>query len=111
MQGSRAGGVKGSHTDMWGFAACVLHLATGQQPYLGLTFVQTVTAMLKKTPPEVPNSLPSWLQQALQQCLSFDPAARPSASQLQQVGAAAMQQMAWAFLLLMLLWPCEIMQT
>lgn len=27
-------GVRGPHTDIWGFAACVLHLATGQQPYL-----------------------------------------------------------------------------
>ncbi len=80
-------GVRGPHTDMWGFAACVLHLATGQQPYHALTHLQLVSAMLKRKLPEVPNGLPSWLQQALQQCLSFDPAARPSASRLQQVGS------------------------
>ena len=79
-------GMRGPHTDMWGFGACVLHLATGQQPYPGLTQLQLVSAMLKRKPPEVPNSLPSWLRQALQQCLSFEPAARPSASRLQQVG-------------------------
>ncbi len=82
-------GVRGPHTDMWGFAACVLHLATGQQPYHGLTHLQLVSAMFKRKSPEVPNSLPSWLRQALQQCLSFEPAARPSASQLQQVGCLA----------------------
>ena len=82
-------GVRGPHTDMWGFAACVLHLATGQQPYHSLTHLQLVSAMFKRKAPEVPDSLPSWLRQALQQCLLFEPAARPSASQLQQVGSHA----------------------
>jgi len=74
---------------MWGFAACVLHLATGQQPYLGLRPMQTISAMFKRKPPDVPKNLPSWLRQALQQCLAIEPAARPSASQLQQVGSHA----------------------
>ncbi len=41
-------GVRGRHTDMWGFAACVLHLATGQQPYHNLTHLQLVSAMFKR---------------------------------------------------------------
>ena len=90
-QGSRAGdadrGPRGSHTDIWGFATCVLHLATGQLPYKSLTHNQTLSALLKSRMPEVPSSLPAWLQQALKHCLSFDAAARPTVAHLRQVGA------------------------
>ena len=79
-------GSRGRHTDAWGIAACILHLATGQQPYLGLSMFQMVSAMLKSRPPDVPNSLPEWLQQVLKQCFSFDAAKRPSVSQLLKVG-------------------------
>ncbi len=78
-------GSKGPHSDVWGFAACMLHLATGQPPYHGLSQHQMLTAMIKKRQPEIPASLPAWMQQALQQCFSFDTAARPSVSYLHQV--------------------------
>ncbi len=78
-------GLRGSHTDVWGFATTVLHLATGHLPYQGLTHLQIMFAMSKGRAPEVPSSLPEWLQQALTSCLSFDTAARPSVSQLHQV--------------------------
>ena len=80
-------GLRGTHTDVWGFATCVLHLATGQLPYKGLTRNQTFMALLKSCAPEVPSSLPAWLQQALKQCLSFDAAAHPTVAHLRQVGA------------------------
>ena len=82
-------GPRGTHTDVWGFASCVLHLATGRLPYRGLTHNQTLTALVKSRAPEVPSSLPAWLQQALKQCLSFDPAARPTVAHLRQVGAVS----------------------
>ena len=78
-------GLRGTHTDVWGFATCILHLATGQLPYQGLTQMQMVSAMLKGRTPEVPNSLPDWLQQALRQALTFDTAARPSVALLHKV--------------------------
>ena len=78
-------GQRGPHTDVWGLAACILHLATGRPPYADLTQLQLVSAMLKRRPPEVPVSLPSWLQQALTQCLSFDTAARPTVDDLHKV--------------------------
>ena len=53
----------------------------------GLTHNQTLTALLKSRPPEVPSSLPAWLQQALGLCLTFDAAARPTVAHLRQVGA------------------------
>ena len=78
--------LRGSHTDVWGFGTCILHLATGQLPYQGLTQLQMVSAVLKRRLPDVPASLPEWLQQALKDCLSFDTAARPSVAWLHQVG-------------------------
>lgn len=78
-------GLRGSHTDVWGFGTSMLHLATGHLPYEGLSAMQMVSAMSKRRMPEMPNSLPDWLQQALKQCLSFDSAARPSVSRLLEV--------------------------
>ena len=55
-------GLRGTHTDVWGFATCTLHLATGQLPYLGLSEIQIVSAMLKRRLPSMPASLPTWLR-------------------------------------------------
>lgn len=63
-----------------------MHLATGQQPYHGLTQVQIISAMLKRRGPELPTTLPSWLQDVLKGCFAFDSVQRPSVSQLVQVG-------------------------
>ena len=78
-------GLRGTYTDVWGFATTVLHLATGQLPYHGLTHLQIMFAMSKGRTPDVPSSLPMWLQKALTSCLTFDTAACPSMSQLHQV--------------------------
>ncbi len=78
-------GHRGPHNDVWGFATCLLHLATAQQPYQDLTLVQMLTAMTRGRPPAVPPTLPAWLQDLLKQCLSFDIPARPSVLQLLQV--------------------------
>lgn len=78
-------GVRGPHSDVWGFAATMLHLTTGEQPYKGLTAVQLLTAMIKGRPPSVPDALPPWLQPLLQQCFSFDVTKRPPVLQLLQV--------------------------
>ena len=77
-------GHSGPRTDVWGFAACILHLATGQLPYQGSNPMQ-IASMILKYPLKVPATLPGWLQQTLQQCLSFDTAARPSVAELLQV--------------------------
>lgn len=81
-------GSRGTHTDVWGFAATVLHLASGQLPYKGLTPYQIMGAMMRQRPPAVIDALPSWLHQILQQCFSFDVAARPSVLQLLQASLA-----------------------
>ena len=78
-------GRKGSHTDVWGFATTVLHLATGQLPYQGLTQHQMLTAMIKKRAPTVADTLPARLQQLLKQCLQFDTNKRPSVPALLQL--------------------------
>ena len=81
-------GSRGPHTDVWGFATTMLHLATGQLPYAGLTQVQMLTAMLKQRPPAVLDTLPAWLRQLFRQCLMFDMAQRPLVSQLLQVSSS-----------------------
>ena len=78
-------GSRGSYTDVWGFATTLLHLATGQLPYNGLTPYQILTAMIKSRPPAVPETLPVWLQRLPKQCMSFDVAARPAVPHLLQV--------------------------
>ena len=78
-------GSRGTHTDVWGFGTTVLHLASGQLPYHGLSAHQMLTAMIKQKPPAVPDSLPDWLQQLIKQCLTFDIHARPTVAQLLQV--------------------------
>ena len=82
-------GLRGSHTDVWGFGTCILHLATGQLPYQGLTQLQMVSAMYNRRIPDIPTSLVAWLRQALKDCLSFDTAARPSVAHLHQVPQTA----------------------
>ena len=78
-------GVRGPHSDVWGYGATLLHLASGQLPYADLSQMQMLSAMYKRRPPDVPASLPAWLQQMLQQCFSFDTAARPSVADLHKV--------------------------
>ena len=72
----------------------MLHLATGQLPYNGLTTYQIMTTMGKRRPPAVPETLPAGLQQLLKQCLTFDVAARPTATQLLQVILTIVWQLA-----------------
>ena len=75
----------GPYSDVWGFAATVLHLATGEQPYQDLTFMQMVTAMHREKQPAIPGTLPAWLHNLLKRCFSFDITKRPSVPQLLQV--------------------------
>ena len=78
-------GLRGSHSDAWGFGTTILHLATGVLPYNGLTLHQILSAMIRERPPVVPDTLPSWMQQLLRQCFSFDAAARPTIEHLLEV--------------------------
>ncbi len=42
--------------------------------------------LVKRVAPTIPEGLPSGLTALLQQCLDFDPAARPTANEALQVG-------------------------
>ena len=63
----------------------MLYLATGELPYKDLTLVQMVDAMVKGKPPNVPDTLPAWLQHLLRHCFSFDVVERPPLPHLIQV--------------------------
>ena len=65
---------------MWGFATFMLHFATGQLLYQGLTQRQLVSVMLRRRPPEVSSRLPEWLPCALGWIPTIDTAAWPSAA-------------------------------
>ena len=41
-----------------------------------------LTAMIKRRPPTVPDTVPAWMQQLLKQCLEFDSTKRPSVPSL-----------------------------
>ena len=84
-QAGESFGLRGSHSDAWGFGTTILHLASGVLPYNGLSLTQMLSAMIRERPPAVPDTLPSWLQQLLKQCFSFNSAARPTAKLLLQV--------------------------
>ena len=91
-------GCLGTHTDVWGFATCILHLATGQLPYQDLSQIQMVSAMLKGRAPEVSSDLPDWLQHILKHALTFDPAARPCAATLHKVHTSrTLQLLEWGW--------------
>ena len=47
--------------------------------------VQTASAMMRRKPPQAPDTLPEWLQQVLRQCFNFDALRRPTAAQLHEV--------------------------
>ncbi|KAG1680540.1 hypothetical protein FOA52_014987 [Chlamydomonas sp. UWO 241] len=68
--------------DIWAFACTFIQMVTGQLPMKGLNFVQMCTRIcVQRKAPEVPAGLPSSLTTLLQRCLSFEPAARPSATE------------------------------
>ena len=66
---------------VWAFGSCMLHMVTGQLSFEGPSHMQLMSAMFKRLP-DVPSSLPTWLQQTLKQCLHFDTKARPTIDSL-----------------------------
>lgn len=70
-------GSRVTQTDVSGFAACILHVASGDIPYKQLSMMQMISA------PEATGR--AKLRQLLTQCLDFDPAARASAMHILEV--------------------------
>ncbi|KAF6250880.1 kinase-like domain-containing protein [Scenedesmus sp. NREL 46B-D3] len=71
--------------DLWAWACCMIHMATGVVPFARLMPQQIMMQVgVRHTAPPVPPSLPGPLQQLMQHCLTVSPAQRPTAKQALQ---------------------------
>ena len=73
-----------SKTDMWAFAATVVHMLTGSPPFTGQSHYDVAHKVLhQRQSPAIPWSAAAVpkLRDLLKQCFSADPAARPSAAE------------------------------
>ncbi|MFB4277299.1 serine/threonine-protein kinase [Nonomuraea sp. MTCD27] len=70
----------GMEADVFSFGATLAYAATGRQPY-GQGPASAVAYRVVHHPPDLEGA-PEWLQPLLRECLSTDPAARPTAAQI-----------------------------
>ncbi|NUS03579.1 MAG: serine/threonine protein kinase, partial [Nonomuraea sp.] len=81
------GGSAGVQADVFSFGATLAYAATGRQPY-GQGPASAVAYRVVHHPPDLEGA-PEWLAPLLRECLSTDPAARPTAAQIcARLGAA-----------------------
>ncbi|MER6506969.1 serine/threonine-protein kinase [Nonomuraea sp. NPDC001636] len=74
------GGSAGVEADVFSFGATLAYAATGRQPY-GQGPASAVAYRVVHHPPDL-EGVPDWLAPLLRECLSTDPAARPTAAQI-----------------------------
>ncbi|MGW3348326.1 serine/threonine-protein kinase [Nonomuraea rubra] len=70
----------GVEADVFAFGATLAYAATGRQPY-GQGPASAVAYRVVHHPPDL-EGVPEWLEPLLRECLSTDPAARPTAEQI-----------------------------
>ncbi|GAA2213170.1 hypothetical protein GCM10009850_086320 [Nonomuraea monospora] len=70
----------GVEADVFAFGATLAYAATGRQPY-GQGPASAVAYRVVHHPPDL-EGVPEWLEPLLRECLSTDPAARPTATQI-----------------------------
>jgi len=80
MSPEQAEGANVDHrSDIFSLGIVFYQMATGTQPFQGPTFVSTLSAILKDTPPPIVDrnrSLPGTLGDVVERCLAKDPGAR-----------------------------------
>jgi serine/threonine protein kinase len=70
----------GVEADVFAFGATLAYAATGRQPY-GQGPASAVAYRVVQHPPDL-EGVPEWLEPLLRECLTTDPAARPTAAQI-----------------------------
>ncbi|KNC50962.1 TKL protein kinase [Thecamonas trahens ATCC 50062] len=69
--------------DIWSWATTVVHMFTGQPPFVDDSLFQIATKLaVQRVAPPVPERAPDLLRQLLNSCFAFQPADRPTADEL-----------------------------
>jgi len=67
------GAEAGHRSDIFSFGVILHELVTGERPFRRDTVVETMNAILKEDPPELPDSVPSGLRQVIAHALEKEP--------------------------------------
>jgi serine/threonine protein kinase/WD40 repeat protein len=79
-------------SDIFSFGVILHELLTGKRAFHGDTAAETMTALLKQDPPELPETVPSAVRQVVGHCLEKDPANRFQSARDLSFALAAMSQ-------------------
>jgi serine/threonine protein kinase/sugar lactone lactonase YvrE len=79
-------------SDIFSFGVILHELLTGQRTFHGETSAETMTAILRQDPPELPETVPSAVRQIVGHCLEKDPANRFQSARDLSFALAAMSQ-------------------
>ena len=63
-------------SDIFSFGVILYELLTGKRAFQGETSVDTMQAILRRDPPDLPDTVPAGVRQIVQHCLEKDPAHR-----------------------------------
>ena len=79
-------------SDIFSFGVILYELLGGQRAFQGETAVETMTAILKQDPPELPDTVPPGVRQTVSHCLEKEPANRFQSARDLSFALAAMPQ-------------------